>query len=280
MRCFSTLRLSAALSVAVLAFSAEDSVYAQELFVYTEPASNMPAHSLGLRASNWLMRERPAEGGGLNYHFIPELMWGINKGWMMHVEGFFSNRDGRLTIEGAALYAKYRFLSRDGDHRHFRMAAYGRASTNNSSVHQEEIETNGHNSGLEGGVIATQLLHKTALSSSLSFEKATDGDKALEYSTSLATSAVNYSFSAGQLILPKKYTGYDQTNLNLMVEILGQLLPENGRSFLDVAPSVQLIFNSQTRLDIGYRRQLYSTLERTAPNGFMVRVEHTLFNVL
>lgn len=256
------------------------SLRAQELFVYTEPASNMPAHSLGLRGSNWLMREQPREGGGINYHFIPELMWGVNKSWMVHIEGFFSNRDKAFTAEGAALYAKYRFLSSDGDHRHFRMAAYCRASVNNSDVHQEEIETNGHNSGAEGGLIATQLLHKTALSSSVSFEKAMDGDKGHEYSHTLATEAVNYTFSAGQLILPKKYTGYGQLNLNLMLEMLGQWLPENGHSFLDAAPSVQFIFNSQTRVDIGYRRELYSTMERTAPNGWMLRVEHTLFNVL
>jgi hypothetical protein len=254
-------------------------VSAQELFVYTEPASNMPANSLGLRASNWIMRERPSEGGGVNYHLIPELMWGANKAWMLHAEAFFSNRDGGFTTEGGALYAKYRFLSNDGDHRHFRMAAYGRASANNSSVHQEEIETNGHNSGLEGGLIATQLLHKTALSSTASFEKSMDGNKAEEYSRKLATRAVNFTLSAGQLILPKKYTSYKQTNLNLMLELIGQMLPENGRSFLDVAPAVQLIFNSQTRLDVGYRRQLYSTMERTAPNGIMVRVEHTVFNV-
>ena len=253
---------------------------AQELFVYTEPASNMPAHSVGLRTSNWLMQEQDADGG-LNYHFIPEVMWGVNKSLMLHAEGFFSNRAGRFVTEGGAVYAKYRFLSRDGDHRHFRMAAFGRASVNNSEVHQEEIETNGHNSGLEGGLIATQLLHKTALNATASFEHAMNGDRATgEYATGLADKAVNYTVSVGQLLLPKKYTGYGQTNLNLMLEVLGQHLSQTGRSFLDIAPSVQFIFNSQTRVDIGYRRQLYSTMQRTAPNGFMLRLEHLLFNAL
>lgn len=266
--------------ITALLFWSAVSAGAQELFVYTEPASNMPAHSVGLRTSNWLMRERAAEGGGLNYHFIPEIMWGVNKSLMLHAEGFFSNRDKSFTAEGGAVYAKYRFLSKDGDHRHFRMAGYGRASVNNSTVHQEEIETNGHNSGWEGGLIATQLLHKTALSATASLEQAMDGARAHEYSHVLATEAVNYTLSIGQLLLPKKYTGYGQTNLNLMLEVLGQTLPQNGRSFLDVAPSVQLIFNSQTRVDVGYRRQLYSTMERTAPNGWMVRMEHLLFSVL
>lgn len=266
--------------IAAFLFQGAAPAGAQELFVYTEPASNMPAHSVGLRTSNWLMRERAAKGGDLNYHFVPEVMWGVNKSLMLHAEGFFSNRDGSFTAEGGALYAKYRFLSKDGDHRHFRMAAYGRGSVNSSPVHQEEVETNGHNSGLEGGFIATQLLHKTALNATASLESAMDGDRTHEYSHALATEALNYTFSIGQLLLPKKYTGYGQTNLNLMLEVLGQTLPENGRSFLDVAPAVQLIFNSQTRVDVGYRRQLYSTMERTAPNGWMLRVEHLLFNVL
>jgi hypothetical protein len=48
---------------------------------------------------------------------------------------------------------------------------------------------------------------------------------------------------------------------------------------VDLAPAVQFIFNSQTRLDIGYKVQLYSDMQRVAPNGFMIRVEHLLFNV-
>jgi len=278
-RCFKVRAWKEFAAIAALLFCSAAPLSAQELFSYTEPASNMPAHSLGTRASNWMMREVPAQGG-INYHLIPELMVGVNKAWMVHAEAFLSNRDGGLLLEGGGIYAKYRFLSRDGDHSHFRMAAFGRASRNNSRVHQEEIETNGHNSGLEGGLIATQLLHKTALSSTVSFEHAMNGPRAHDYSHTLATEAVNYTFSVGQLILPKKYTGYGQTNFNVMLEVLGQWLPQNGRNFLDAAPVVQFIFNSQTRVDVGYRRQLWSSMSRTAPNGLLLRVEHTLFNVL
>ena len=56
-------------------------------------------------------------------------------------------------------------------------------------------------------------------------------------------------------------------------------MKENG-NFLDLAPAVQFIFNSQSRLDIGYKFQLYSDMQRVAPNGFMIRFEHLLFNVL
>lgn len=265
------------LLLAVLCISGK--VSAQELFVYTEPASNMPAKSVGIRASNWLMND--ANAGKINYHFIPELMWGVNRSLMIHAEGFISNRTGGLTTEGGALYVKYRFFSRDKVYQHLRMAVFGRASTNNGDIHQQEIATNGHNTGYQAGLITTQLLHKTALSVTAYYEHALDNfGNNHELPVSTATNAVNYSFSAGRLILPKKYIGYKQTNMNLMVEILGQSQPEQGRHYVDAAPSVQFIFNSQTRVDVGYRFELYSNMLRTAPNGFMIRAEHLLFNVL
>ena len=251
---------------------------AQELFVYSEPASNMPAHSIGIRVSNWLMDEDAS--ASINYHLIPEVMWGVNKNLMIHVEGFLSNRNKGLSAEGAGLYAKYRFYSHDNVYRHFRAAAFGRISSNNADIHQEEIETNGHNSGYELGLIGTQLLHKTALSVSASFEQAMDNAKGNEFPVDQSRRALNYVASLGHLFYPKKYTGYGQTNINAMVEVIGQYQPENGRSFIDIAPSIQFIFNSQTRVDVGYKYELAGNMLRTAPNGLLIRVEHLLFNVL
>lgn len=250
----------------------------QELFVYSEPASNMPTHSVGIRLSNWLMGE--TNTAKINYHMIPELMWGVNKNLMLHAEGFLSNRNKGLSMEGAAVYAKYRFYSKDDMYKHFRMAAFGRISTNNADIHQEEIETNGHNSGFELGLIGTQLLHKTALSLTASYEHASDNANSNEYPVAQANKAINFSLSAGHLFLPVKYTSYKQTNFNFMVEAIGQYHPEDGKVFVDLAPAAQLIFNSQTRLDIGYKFELTGNMSRTAPNGLLVRVEHLLFNVL
>lgn len=252
-------------------------VKAQELFVYTEPASNMPAHSMGLRLNNWLMKE--TIGGAINYHLIPELMWGVNKNLMVHAEGFISNRNRGFGAEGASLYAKYRFYSHDAVYRHFRMAGFGRVSYNNAPVHQDEVETNGHNSGFEIGWIGTQLLHKQAISSTLSYESAFSEQTIGGSETLKRSPAVNYSLSTGRLILPKSYKDYGQTNFNIMLELLGQYLPESGKTYLDIAPSLQFIFNSQTRLDIGYRQQVYSSMLRTAPNGFLIRLEHVIFNM-
>lgn len=263
---------------ALIAILSTNITNAQELFVYTEPASNMPAKSAGIRLSNWLMEENAS--GKVNYHFLPELMWGVNKKLMLHVEGFLSNRNEIVSPEGAAVYAKYRFFSRDQVYQHIRFAAFIRISANNTEIHQEEIETNGHNSGYEMGIIATQLLHKQAISTTISYEKAYGNAGGHEYPIYQDNRAVNYTLSTGRLLLPKDYTNYGQTNLNVMVEILGQCLPENGKSFMDVTGSIQFIFNSQTRVDIGYKRELYSSMLRTAPNGFLLRVEHLLFNLI
>jgi hypothetical protein len=65
-----------------------------------------------------------------------------------------------------------------------------------------------------------------------------------------------------------------------MVEFLSQVNTGSGKYYMDIAPSVQMIFNSQSRVDIGYRAELSSSLLRTAPNGLFIRLEHNLFNAI
>ena len=264
------------IGTAILLLFIQKIVVAQELFVLTEPASNMAAKSIGFRAMNSFMNE--LDGSGINYHLMPEVMWGINKKWMVHAQGFISNRNTKLVTEGGSLYAKYRFLSNDDVHSHFRMATYARLSSNNSDIHQEEIETMGHNSGYELGLIVTQLLHKVAISTSVSYEKAMDNTSVNKFPNTQSNNALNYTLSVGKLMLPKEYINYNQTNLNVMMELIGQRL-NNGKSFLDIAPSLQLIIKSQARIDFAYRYQLYNNMLRTAPNGFILKLEYTLFNV-
>ena len=250
---------------------------AQELFVMTEPASNVPAGSISARIGQSLMKEQ--YDSGYNYHMMPEVTWGINKDWMVRATAFVSNRNTDLVTEGGGVYAKYRFLSQDDLHSHFRMAAFGRYSINNADIHQEEIETMGHNTGIEAGIIATKLINKLAISSSVSYEKALDNKPDYDFPEGQASTAVNYSLSLGRLMYPKTYTSYKQTNINLMVEFLGQTLAENGRSYLDVVPSIQFIINSQARVDLAYKQELYSSMLRSAPNGVYLKLEYTFFNL-
>lgn len=250
---------------------------AQELFVVTEPASNMPTSSVGLRLAQSLMKEK--FGPGYNYHLMPEIMWGANKNLMLHAAAFISNRNKNLVTEGGSIYAKYRFLSKDDLHQHFRMAAFGRISVNNSDIHQEEINTMGHNSGFETGIIATQLINKVAISASSSFEKAMNNSKMYKFPVSQSNSATNYTLSFGRLMYPNKYKNFRQTNINLMMEFMGQTLNQNGKSFLDIVPSLQFIINSQARIDVAYIREIYSNMLRTAPNGLYLKLEYSFFNV-
>ncbi len=254
------------------------SARAQELFSMTEPASNMAARGLAVRIDNFIMDE--INTARINYHLIPGVRVGLSKKMMINGSAFFSNRLKQFKAEGGSMYAKYRFLSRDAIQKHFRMAAFGTASFNNSDIHQEEINMYGHNTGFEAGIVATQLLQKVALSSAISFVKAMDNGNNNKYLYGIKNSrALNYSFSIGKLMLPAEYRAYRQTNVNLMMEVLAQLNTGSGKYYTDIAPSVQLIFNSASRVDIGYKKQVSGNLLRTAPNGFFVRIEHNFFNI-
>jgi hypothetical protein len=129
-------------------------------------------------------------------------------------------------------------------------------------------------------MIATQLIHKYAFNSTLSFEQAMNNTVANKFPVNQSNQAINYTFSLGKLLLPKEYTNYNQTNLNFMIEFLGQKLLANSKSYLDIAPSFQFIFNSVARLDIAYRQEIYSNMLRTAPNGVLIKFEYNFFNVL
>ena len=251
---------------------------AQELFVFTEPASNMAAHSVGLRLNNYFASEATTSTK-IEYHLVPEIMLGLSKHMMLHGDLFFSNRTGELRGEGGSIYAKYRVLSMDAVQRHFRMAAFGRVSFNSSELNQEEINLNGYNTGFELGLVSTQLLHKVALSSALSFANAADNGYRHPFPYGRSNrNVMNFTFSAGRLMLPRQYTDYRQTNVNLMIELLGQYNPGPGKYYIDAAPAVQFIFNSQGRIDIGLRKQVKTSMTRSALESWLVRFECNLFN--
>jgi len=252
-------------------------IQSQELFVYTEPASNMAAKSIGFRLTNSLMKE--TGNAKYDYYLSPEIMWGLSKKVMIHAEGFFSNRKNDFKAEGAALYLKYRFYSVDAVHNHFRMAAFVRGAYNNSNIHQPSIDLNGHNSGYEAGLVATKLINKLALSGTGSFLYATDNGSGNKFQyDDKNLNAVGYTLSAGRLMLPKAYTDYKQTNLNAMLEFLGQTNLKSGKTYFDMAPSLQFIFLSKMRLDIGYRFAIVNDLLRDSKNGFLVRFEYNIFS--
>lgn len=260
---------------------------AQELYVSTEPASNMPRNSIGLRLTTELV-----PGPDLGLRTIPEIMLGISKNLMAHSSFYVSDLHQKSQkIEGFGFYAKYRFLSIDSLQRHFRAAAFGRyTSVKNplytttdpgsiSSISQDEINLDGDNSGLQGGIVITQLIHKLALSASVNYTKALDNRGGYKLLPGQADESIGYTFSAGLLTYPKTYTSYSQPNLNVYLEILGKSNIGKSQSFMEAAPAVQLILGSRTRLEFSKRLQLYGNMNRMAKNMFLFRIEHNIFNV-
>lgn len=264
---------------------------AQELYVSSEPASNMPARSVGLRMTNKFFKME--HDGRTAFRFEPEVMFGINRRFMVHVTGYMANAMQPGTrFEGGSIYAKYRFLSQDEPHAHFRMAAYVKGSIidnpftpapdgehNELNYANNEADLEGNNSGISGGIIATKLVHKMAVSGTLAYNRFTNNIKN-DLTANFSRNMLNYSLSFGYLTLPVTYKSYEQTNLNLYVELLGKANVDNGvkGNYVDIAPAIQFIFNSTTRLDLSYRWELAGNIVRNMPSSFTVRIEHNIFN--
>lgn len=252
------------------------SINAQELYVATEPASNMPKDGVALRIS-----QEGSFRNGFQSRFVPEVMLGLDKNLMVHASAYLSDfYQDKYKMEGWSTYAKYRFLSIDSTQRHFRGAVFAKYSSSKNPILYEEINLEGNNSGWQAGVVFTQLLHKLALSGSLSYIKALDNRSGNLLPDNLADESIGYTFSAGLLTYPKVYRDYKQTNINVYLEFLGKSNPGRNHHVMDAAPAVQFIINSNLRVDVSQRVQLWSSMSRNGKNMFLVRLEYNLFNVL
>lgn len=263
--------------ILVLMLFASVSSAAQELYVYSDPASNNPAHSLSAKLTHHL------SGGNATYdrvshRVMPEIYIGISKNLMLRASASFANMHTEdFRFESVGFYAKYRFLSKDELHRHFRMAAFVDGSHTRAPFHFDEISLMGDKSGVEAGLIATQLWNKFALSATFSHTQVLDASRKSDviYVPSRDYQALNFSLSGGYLLFPREYTDYKQTNLNLYLEFLGQRTLDKGRYYIDIAPAIQFIFNSNAKLNIGRRMQLGSDMDRMAANSWLISFERT-----
>jgi len=254
----------------------------QELYVYTEPASNMPAHSISVKLTDHFVTSNNIYNR-FSHRIMPQIMFGISKKLMFHIGGTIANmHTPDFRYESVNFYAKYRFLSNDEIHKHFRMAAFFDASATKAPFHYDEITLMGDKSGIEAGIIATQLWNKFALSGTLSHTQVLDksrNNKVIYVPTRLYQS-INYSVSGGLLVFPKEYTDYKQMNLNLYAELLGEKSLDSKKYCLDLAPAVQFIFNSNFKANIGYRFQLSGNMSRMSNNSWQVSFERTFLNAL
>lgn len=292
-------------------------VHAQELFPLAEPASSVPKGALGIRA----FAEGYREDGLLRNITGLKLLYGITPRLSVYLSGTMSDYHERTLpfdliahshtgsrsvgstatpatgvaypeiFNSADVYAKYRLLSRDGQNRHFRMAAYAEGSYVAVPSHEAEPELLVHTSGFGAGLISTYLRGHFAASLAGGFilpaayrGNATDRFGGIYPTTVQYGNAVNYSLSFGYLLFPQQYRSYDQTNWNLYLELTGKTygaaaisqkdgpapdaLPIpvsvttpalSSGSYLDIDPGIQCIIRSVYRIDASAGFALLST---------------------
>lgn len=271
---------------------------AQELFPLSEPASNLPKGALGIR----LFSESYKEVNQWRNMTALRMMYGLTPRLSVYLTGIASNHHGKkMPVEfpfhntpergayypykfnGAHLYGKYRFISLDRQNSHFRMAAYAEGTYVQTTHHETEPDLEmGDNKGIGAGLITTYLWRKFAVSLTAGailpakyeglspdpIESLPDVPVRVRYGK-----ALTYSLSFGYLLLPRKYESYDQTNVNLYLELHGKAfqaarvdifagLPNEyflaqarypsalqKGYYIDVSPGVQFIVKSNLRID-------------------------------
>lgn len=255
---------------------------AQELYVFSEPASNMPAHSISVKLTDHFVTNDNIYNR-FSHRLMPQLRIGVSKKIMLSVGGTFSNMH-TTDFRGESLnfYVKYRFLSNDDIHKHFRMAVFAEGSSTGVPFHYDEITLMGDKSGVEAGIIVTQLWNKLAVSGTLSHTQVLDQSRnnKILYVPERNYQSMNYTLSAGYLLFPKEYTDYKQTNLNLYFEMLAQQTLDRKTHYVDLAPALQLIFNSNSKLNLGYRFQVSSTMQRMNSNSWLISFERVFLGAL
>ena len=250
---------------------------AQELYVFTEPASNLPARSISLKLTDHFVTSDNIYNR-FSHRLMPQVMLGVSKKLMFQIGGTFANmHTPDFRAESINFYTKYRFLSKDEIHKHFRMAVFANLSATKAPFHYDEITLMGDKEGVAMGLVATQLWHKLAVSATVTHTQLLDNSRfnKVLYIPQRNYQAMNYSLSAGYLVFPKEYRDYKQTNLNLYLEILSQQTLDRKTNYLDIAPALQLIFNSNAKFNLGYRFQATGNMSRMANNSWQVSFERT-----
>ena len=272
------------LVVFVLVGTTHMQLTAQELYVFSDPASNVPAKSLSLKYNSKWMNSDLLGSSLLMSRHMGEASIGLNKKWMIRpaftLSDMFTNRV--VKWESISLYTKFRFYSNDEVHRHFRAAAFVKALYSSNDLEYDELNADGDQSVVQGGVILTQLINKLAISSTLALTEVTNRERWKEYlgPRDFGYRSFNYSISAGYLLYPREYTSYKQTNFNLYLELIGSRGIDRKYYFVDLAPAVQFILNSNTKINLGYRFQAKGNAYRmsNAAPSISFSVERTFFN--
>jgi len=254
--------MRALLAIAAVAWILAGEAAAQELYVQGEAASNGPRGVWRLRASASFAGEDAASSLKLYYSATQD--------WQF---SFAAHADtaGDPAFRGGGFAAKYRFLSRDSHQNHFRAAVFAQADAATGDTGADDFLM-GVRRGGGAGLIGTWLSGRTAVSGTAGYYRAVrrDGREGLE------GNVLPFSVSVGRLLLPREYRSYDQTNLNLYFELVG--VHADGSTRLDLAPALQFIVRSRSKIDLSVRAPLAGDL----PGGterwvFQVAYEYYFF---
>ena len=269
------------LVVLVLLVAAASNSVAQELFIQSEPASNMPAGRFGLRVSSdfW-------SSGGTYSRLGTELMYGVSKNLMVHGQAFGSNQLTGFALETFGIYAKYRLFNDDGFKYHFRVSVFGDVLGGEQHSMSPSLSFKGAGPAVSGGAIATLLEHRLALSLTTGVARSLKDIQIPSMTYSNITS-LNGSLSAGYLLYPPSYTNYSDPNVNFYAELLtyhsnydhtmfGTTQQQNGSEIL-LSLGPQLILNSIARFDLAYAITLKSDFSEKRPNTLFARFEYNFY---
>jgi hypothetical protein len=237
----------------------------------------MPARSLTLRSRTQSMGAN-AMYDRFTFRNNLQLVAGLTGRWTMRVGGSWGNMQTyAVKPESIGFYSRYRILSTDDIHRHFRLAAYVEGAYTAAPFRHDEVTLMGDKSGIEAGLIATRLSQRLALSVTGAHTQVLHGTRknAALFDPARTFQTVQLSFSGGYLLFPREYKNYRQTNLNLYAELLSQRSLDNKRYYVDAAPALQLIFASRTKLNLGYRFELAGTMDRMANKSWLLTLETT-----
>ena len=260
------------------------SLFSQELYVFSNPASNVPANSLSFKySSKWVGGNNMNHSSNASRHML-ESQLGISKKIMLRAGVSLSDMYSheKQQFESFALSAKYRFFSNDDVHRHFRAALFLNTVFSKNDLRYDELTVEGDQSVVQGGIILTQLINKLAVSTTVALTEVVNPERWQKYAgpRRFGYQGINYSFSSGYLLFPKKYISYKQPNLNIYFECIGGFGLDKRFSYTDLAPALQLILNSNSKINLGYRFQLVGQVDRMARSGVYFSFERTFLNAL
>jgi hypothetical protein len=249
------------------------------LFIHSEPASTLPARSLGVNATGYIIPYDPVFAKPAQ-RYAGQFMIGVSKRFSIKLGAAFSNiHTSNIEKESFSFLGKYRFLSKDELHRHFRLAAFLHAAYSYAPFHSEEVDLR-DKTGVAAGIIATRLLNKFALSGSASITQLLDSSRFNEtvYMPPRIYQAMNYSFSTGCLLFPQVYRDFNQLNVNVYMEFLGQQTLTEHKYYIDFAPGLQFIIKSRLKLNLGYRIELSGNISRLSRYEWLFGMEKNFLN--